>query len=87
MYYEAKNVKHIKNYLLEIVFADNSKGTIDLSEYTKRGGVFEKFKDLEFFKKVFVNKELGVLTWPGGIDIALETIYAKTTGRSLQKAV
>ena len=36
-----------------------------------------------YFKSFFVNKELGVLCWPDGLDIAAETLYHKTTGEPL----
>ncbi len=55
MYYDAKSVKYIRDYLLEVVFVDGTKGVADLSEYSKRGGVFSLFADIEFFKRVFVN--------------------------------
>ncbi|MCL4354649.1 MAG: DUF2442 domain-containing protein [Bacteroidetes bacterium] len=55
MYYDAKSVKYIRDYLLEVVFVDGTKGVADLSEYSKRGGVFPLFADIEFFKRVFVN--------------------------------
>lgn len=87
MYYEAISVKYIRDYLLEVVFSDGNKGVIDLSEYSRRGGVFSPFADVEFFKRVFINPDFGVLTWPGDIDIAPETIYSKITGKPLQKAV
>jgi hypothetical protein len=87
MYYEAKSVKYIRNYILEIVFIDETKGTVDLSEYSKRGGVFSPFADIEFFKKVSINPNFGVLTWPGEIDIAPETIYAKATGNPFKKVI
>ena len=45
--------------------------------------MFERFKDLEFFRSFSVNKELGVLTWGGEIDIAPETLYAEATGTAL----
>ena len=87
MYYDIKNVKYLHDYTLEIVFNDGVKGTADFSDYANRGGVFSKFEDVDFFKQVFVNEELGVLTWPDDIDIAPETIYTKVTGKPLKQAI
>jgi hypothetical protein len=87
MYYDVVSAKYLHDYQLEIIFNDGTKGTADFSDYAKRGGVFSNFQDIDFFKKVFINMELGVLTWPGDIDIAPETVYTKVTGKPLKKAI
>lgn len=87
MYYEAVSVKYIRDYLLEVVFVDGTKGTADFADYAKRGGIFSGFGDIEFFKKVFINPDCGVLTWPGDIDIAPETVYTKVTSNPLKQVV
>jgi hypothetical protein len=72
------------DYKIEVMFEDGAGGIIDFSKYSNRGGVFEKFKDIEFFKNFSINKELGVLTWGDGeVDIAPETLYAEATNSPL----
>ena len=66
-------------YKIEVTFEDGAKGIVDFSKYLSKGGVFEKFKDLEFFKNFKINVELGVLAWGDEIDIAPETLYAEAT--------
>ena len=66
-------------YKIEVTFEDGATGVVDFSKYLSKGGVFEKFKDIEFFKNFKINEELGVLTWGDGVDIAPETLYAKAT--------
>ena len=66
-------------YKIEVTFEDGASGIIDFSKYLSRGGVFEKFKDIEFFKNFAIHEELGVLTWGDEIDIAPETLYAEAT--------
>jgi hypothetical protein len=66
-------------YKIEVTFEDGASGVVDFSKYLSRGGVFEKFKDLEFFKNFKIHEELGVLTWGDEIDIAPETLYAEAT--------
>ena len=66
-------------YKIEVTFEDGATGIVDFSKYLSRGGVFEKFKDIEFFKNFKINDELGVLTWGEEIDIAPETLYAEAT--------
>ncbi|MDE2699296.1 MAG: DUF2442 domain-containing protein [Gemmatimonadota bacterium] len=71
------------DYLIEIEFDDGQRGIVDFSKYLERRGVFERFRDIEFFRNFVVNKELGVLTWNNEIDIAPETLYAEATGTAL----
>lgn len=47
------------------------------------GGVFDRFKDLNFFKNFKINKELGVITWEDEADVSPETLYSLATGASL----
>jgi hypothetical protein len=71
-------------YKIEVTFEDGATGIVDFSKYLSHGGVFEKFKDIEFFKNFSINKELGVLVWGDGeIDIAPETLYAEATKSTL----
>jgi hypothetical protein len=81
MLFDVVSARHIKDYELEIGFEDGSIGVVDFSEYHSRGGVFEKFKDLAYFKSFTIDKELGVISWAGGVDIAPESLYAKATGK------
>ena len=36
-------------YKIELTFEDGATGIVDFSKYLSKGGVFEKFKDIEFF--------------------------------------
>ena len=70
-------------YRIEIEFEDGQKGVVDFSSYSKRGGVFDRFRDIDFFKRFSVNKDLGTLTWGNEVDVAPETLYAAATGTAL----
>jgi hypothetical protein len=71
------------DYLIELFFDDGKHGTVNFSKYLKRGGVFKKFKSIEYFRSFQINKELGVLTWSNEFDIAPETLYSEATGARL----
>jgi hypothetical protein len=71
------------DYRIELRFDDGKGGTVDFSGYLDRGGVFDRFKDIEFFKQFKINEDLGTLTWQNEIDIAPETLYAEATGTPL----
>lgn len=81
MLFDVVSARHIKDYELELEFEDGSKGVVDFSEYRRRGGVFAKFNDPAYFKSFTIDKELGVISWAGGVDIAPESLYAKATGK------
>ena len=67
-------------YRIEVTFDDGKKGVVDFEKYLRCGGVFERFRDIEFFRTFAVNQELGILTWQDKIDIAPETLYMEATG-------
>ncbi|MDE2707132.1 MAG: DUF2442 domain-containing protein [Gemmatimonadota bacterium] len=37
------------DYLIELEFDNGQRGTVDFAKYLERRGVFEQFRDLEFF--------------------------------------
>jgi hypothetical protein len=77
MIFDVIDAKHIDDYNLKITFENGRKGIVDFSEFAKNGGVFNRFKKKNYFLKFFVNKDLGTICWPGGVDIAPETLYKK----------
>jgi hypothetical protein len=74
---------YMDQYRIEITFEDGKRGVVDFAKYLKKDGVFELFKDIEFFKNFEINQELGTLTWQNQADIAPETLYAEATGTPL----
>ncbi len=83
MIYDVVGATYKGDYRIELEFDDGKRGVVDFSKYLDRGGVFERFKDMEFFRGFSVNEELGALTWRNEVDVAPETLYAEATGGSL----
>ncbi|HAR41639.1 MAG TPA: DUF2442 domain-containing protein [Bdellovibrionales bacterium] len=81
--YDLIEAKYVDGYILDVRFENGKRGRHDFSRYALKGGVFERLSDLSYFKSFYVNKELGVLCWPDGPDIAPETLYHKVTGEPL----
>ncbi len=79
MYYDVKSAQYCDGYKIRLSFEDGKGGVVDFQPYLHKGGVFEKFRDINFFKKFSINQEVGVLSWEGDIDIAPETIYSAAT--------
>jgi len=83
MIHDVVKAEYKGDYRIELTFDDGRKGVVDFSRYLKKGGVFERFRDSNFFKDFKVDQELGTLTWEGEIDIAPETLYADATNTPL----
>ena len=83
MIHDVVSASYKGEYKIEVTFDDGEHGVLDFSKYLDKGGVFDRFKDVNFFRQFKINAELGVLTWEDGIDIAPETLYAEATRRPL----
>lgn len=83
MYIDLVRIKYLEGYKLDLKFADGKKGVVDFTAYLKKGGVFRRLRDVEYFKQAYIDKELGVLCWPDGLDVAPETLYSEATGKAL----
>lgn len=67
-------VVYVSEYKLILTFENGEKKMVDLKNRLI-GPIFEPLKDVDYFKKVYVNKELGTIVWPNGADKAPETLY------------
>ncbi len=83
MYYDVVDATYMGGYKIELTFENGKKGTVDLQGYINKGGVFSRFSDIEYFKRFYINKEVGVLCWPDDVDIAPEKLYHEATGEPL----
>jgi hypothetical protein len=48
-----------------------------------RGGVFAALEEIEFFKQVKVDPEIGTLVWPNEVDFCPDVLYSEATGTPL----
>lgn len=64
------------DYLLTVTFANGEVRQFDARPYLDRG-IFVRLKNIGLFKLARV--EHGTVSWPGGLDIAPETLYLKST--------
>lgn len=69
-------VRHVRDYIVWLRFQDGTSGEVDLRP-SMRGPVFEPLHDVEYFKQVRVDPELGTIVWPNGADVAPETLFAR----------
>lgn len=73
--WRAVSVEPLPGYQLKVVFQDGQSGLVDLSGLVlgSESGVFAVLKDEVIFRQVYI--ELGVVTWPGEIDLAPDAMY------------
>jgi hypothetical protein len=78
---DLKTVKACDNYTLQLVFENGEEGVYDCSDLVGFG-VFQEFKDINYFRQVFVS--FGTVAWPNGQDICPDTLYLTATGKEAQ---
>lgn len=68
------DVEYQSEYKLTLTFENGEKKRVDLKDRLN-GPIFEPLKKIDYFKKVFVDKNLGTIAWPNGADKAPDTLY------------
>jgi hypothetical protein len=63
-----ETVQPLDGYVLRLGFSDGSTREVDL-EPELWGPVFEPLRDLENFRQVTVDDQLGTIVWPNGADM------------------
>lgn len=66
----------VRHGVLRLTFADGLVGVVDVLA-RMRGPVFDQACCPEGFAKVAVDRETGTVTWPGGADLAPDTLYER----------
>lgn len=72
MYWDAKKVTPLPDYLLQVELLNGLHGTFDMKPFLDKG-IFKQLHDPAYFAQASI--EWGAITWPNGQDIAPETIY------------
>lgn len=72
--WRVKHVRPLADFRLEVKFADGTRGLVVMARLLARDcGVFEPLREFSLFNQVFVDD--GVVTWPGGLDLAPDTMH------------
>jgi len=66
----------VRHGVLHLTFADGTSGEVALLE-RMRGPVFDQARTREGFAKVAIDAETGTVVWPGGADLAPDTLYER----------
>jgi hypothetical protein len=73
--WQVVEVRPLPKHRLFVRFADGTEGEVDTHSmvFGRKAGVFERLRDPIEFAAVGV--EAGAVTWPGGLDVAPDTMY------------
>jgi hypothetical protein len=66
----------IRHGVLSLTFADGLTGEVDVLP-RMRGPVFEQARTPAGFARAAVDAETGTVVWPGGADLAPDTLYER----------
>ncbi len=70
------NVAVVAHGVLRLSFADGLTGELDVLD-RMRGPVFTHARTTDGFTQVTVDEETGTIVWPGGADLAPDTLYER----------
>jgi predicted dinucleotide-utilizing enzyme len=66
----------IRHGVLRLQFADGAAGEVDVLA-RMRGPVFERARTESGFAEATLDAESGTVVWPGGADLAPDTLYER----------
>jgi hypothetical protein len=66
----------MRHGVLDLTFADGVTGQVDVLD-RMRGPVFARAQTEAGFQEVGVDPETGTVVWPGGADLAPDTLYER----------
>jgi hypothetical protein len=69
-------VEVVRQGVLRLTFADGLSGEVDVLD-RMHGPVFEVARTPEGFIKAEADAETGTVVWPGGADLAPDTLYER----------
>jgi hypothetical protein len=85
MFPRVNHVRHVRDYRLELGFADGTRGELDFKDrIVGRGGVFTPLEDVSFFKQARVDPEAGTIVWPNDVDFCPDVLYSLVTGKPIR---
>jgi hypothetical protein len=70
------HVAVVRHGVLLVTFADGMTGEVELLE-RMRGPVFDEARTRVGFARASVDRETGTVVWPGGADLAPDTLYER----------
>jgi hypothetical protein len=71
-----KNVEHLNDYKLKLLFSDEKTKVVNFKDWINEGGVYLlPLKDIQYFKKVQMDEFNYTICWPNGADFCPDVLY------------
>jgi hypothetical protein len=70
------SVSVVRHGVLDLTFADGLRGEVEVLD-RMRGAVFAHAITIAGFVAVEIDPESGTVVWPGGADLAPDTLYER----------
>ena len=87
MFPRIADVHHIEEYRLELTFDNGERAELDFKDrIVGRGGIFTSLEQVDFFKRVEVDAEVGTLVWPNEVDFCPDVLFSAATGKPLPES-
>lgn len=74
------DLRYLNDHRLHLTFSDGTEGTVDLKNEVRARRAFAPLTDPSVFRRAVI--EDGTVTWPGGLDLAAERLYALAHDRT-----
>lgn len=69
------DVKYINDYKLKLTFENGIKKLVDLKAHLE-GEIFEPLKDIDYFQKVSLNKDIDTIVWDNEADFCPDFLFS-----------
>ena len=69
-----QKAEYLEDFKIKITFDNHQIKIVDLAGFIE-GAIFEPLKDIDYFKKVKIDKEIDTICWENGADFSPEFLY------------
>lgn len=69
-----KGASYLREYKLKLKFEDGRYKIVDLKHHLK-GKIFEPLTDIDYFRRVRLNKDIDTIVWPNNADFSPDFLY------------
>lgn len=69
-----KDFTYIDGYKIKLSFENNKCKIVDLKDHLT-GKVFKPLKNISYFRKVKLNKDIDTIVWPNNADFSPDYLY------------